>query len=82
MVEDQIWGAFFNENILAAHRFLRAMLHFFFSLLFRAPPTAYVGFQARGPIGAVAAGLHHSHSKARSELHLRPSPQLRATSDP
>ena len=37
---------------------------FFFSFcLFRAVPTAYGGSRARGLIGAVAAGLHHSHSK-------------------
>ena len=37
---------------------------------FRAVPTAYGGSQARGPIGAVAASLHHSHSNARSVLRL------------
>ena len=59
-------------------------LLFFFSVfcLFRDTPTAYGGSQARGPIGAVAAGLHHSHSKAGSETHLRPTPQLTATPDP
>ena len=31
-------------------------------LLFRATPVAYGGSQARGRIGATAAGLHHSHS--------------------
>ena len=36
-------------------------------LLFRATPEAYGGSQARGPIRATAAGLHHSHSNARSE---------------
>ena len=30
-------------------------------------------------IGATAAGLRQSHSNARSELHLRPTPQLTAT---
>ena len=42
---------------------------FFFFCLFvcffaisRAAPTAYGGFQARGPIGAVADGLCQSHS--------------------
>ena len=25
-------------------------------------------------MGAVAAGLHHSHSNTRSELHLQPTP--------
>ena len=33
---------------------------FFFFCLFGATPTAYGGSQARVPIRAVAAGLHHS----------------------
>ena len=37
---------------------------------------AYGGSQARGPIEAVAAGLHHGHSNAGSEPHLQPTPQL------
>ena len=45
---------------------------FFFLLLFRATPTAYVGSQARGQIGAVATSPLHSHSnsKASFKLHL------------
>ena len=39
--------------------------------LLRAAPTAYGGSQARGRIEAIAAGLHHSHSNARSEPRLR-----------
>ena len=56
----------------------------FFFFLFRASPAAYGGSQARGPIGAAATGLHHSHSNSntRSELHLRPTPQLMAMPDP
>ena len=38
--------------------------------------------QTRGPIGAVTAILHHSHSNARSEPSLQPIPQLTATPDP
>ena len=38
--------------------------------LFKASHTACEGSQARGLIGAVAAGLHQSHSNARSELCL------------
>ena len=49
---------------------------------FRSAPAAYGGSQTRGPVGAVAAGLHHSHSNARSKLRLRPIPQLTATHDP
>ena len=43
---------------------------------------AYGTSQARGQTGAVAASLHHSHSKLGSEMHLRPTPQLTATLDP
>ena len=39
--------------------------------LFRATPSAYGSSQVRGQIGAAAAGLHHSHSNAESEPHLR-----------
>ena len=55
---------------------------FIYFLLFRAAPVAYGGSQARGPIGAVATGLHHSHSNVGSEPRLRPTPQLTATPDP
>ena len=47
-----------------------------------AAPMAYGGSQARGPIGAVADGLQHSHSNAGSEACLRPIPQLTAPPDP
>ena len=58
---------------------LYSFLVFAFS---RAAPVAYGGAQARGPIGAVAASLRHSHSNRGSEPHLRPTPQLTATLDP
>ena len=48
----------------------------------RATPAAYGSSQARGRTGAVAAGLHQSHSNARSEQHLKPTPQLTAMPDP
>ena len=46
---------------------------FFFCCLFafsRAAPVACGGSQARGLIGAIAAGLHQSHSNAGSEQRL------------
>jgi len=43
---------------------------FFFLGPVRATPAAYGGSQARGQIRATASGLRHSHSNARSELHL------------
>ena len=46
--------------------------------LFRAVLMAYGSSQARDPIGAVAAGLHHKHSNTISEPHLPPTPQLTA----
>ena len=53
--------------------FLFLMKSNFFLVLFAiswAVPAAYGGSQARGRIGAIAAGLHHSHSSAGSELRL------------
>ena len=50
-------------------------------LLFMGTPTAYGSSQARGPIGATAVGLHHSHSNVGSEPHLRPTPQRTAMPD-
>ena len=55
---------------------------FFFFWLFRAVPVAYARLQARGPIRAAPAGLHHSHSNAGSELCPQPKPQLTVTPDP
>ena len=47
-----------------------------------ASPEAYGSSQARGQIGAAAAGLRHNHSNIRSELRLHPTPQLMAMPDP
>ena len=58
------------------------LILFFCLFFFRAAPAAYGGSQARGLLGAVAAGLHQSHSNAGSEPSLRPTPQLTATPDP
>ena len=68
-----------GDNLL----FLKLMFFFFFFfLLYRATLVAYGGSQAMGPIGAVAAGLCHSHSNLGSEPSLQPTPQLMATPDP
>ena len=58
----------------------RGFFFFFFFWLFRAEPVVYGSSQARGQIAATAASL--CHSNARSETHLRPTPQLMATLDP
>ena len=49
---------------------IQKSLLFIYFLLFRATPEANGSSQARGRIGAVAAGLYHSHSNAGSKLHL------------
>ena len=43
--------------------------HFFF-IIIMASPEVYGSSQSRGWIRTAAAGLHHSHSNARSELYL------------
>ena len=52
--------------------------------LFRATPAANEGSQARGRIGAIAAGLCHSHSHSNtgSKLHLQSTLQVMAMPDP
>ena len=68
---------------LFSSRLFLAFLSFFFHFfLFRAAPAANGSSWAKGWIGAAAASLHHSHSNARSELHLWPTLQLAATPDP
>ena len=83
------WGS--NQASIAHFMSVRIihvviLVYFFFFVFFffppRAAPAAYESSQARGQIGATAAGLHHSHSNARSELLLWPTPQLTATMDP
>ena len=49
-----------------------------FFLLFRIKLLAYGSSQTTVRIGAIAAGLCHSHSSTGSKLQLRPIPQLMA----
>ena len=67
-------------NPLSRHG--NSFFFFFFFLHFLADTVAYGDSQSRSPIGPMAAGLHHSHSNARFEPLLQPTPQLTATPDP
>ena len=59
------------------------LLFFFFVFCpLMAAPAAHGDSQARGLIGAIAAGLYYSQSNARLEPRLRPTPQFMATPDP
>ena len=60
----------------------REEILFYLLLFFRAAPTEYGGAQARGLIGAAAAGLWHSQSNSGPKPHLQLTPQLMATPDP
>ena len=78
-------GSNTSDSLLCPNITLSLYTFFFFFVFlpFLGPlSAAYGGFQARGPIGAVAAGLCHSHSNTGSELSLQPTPQLTATPDP
>ena len=77
------WGKEeFSMCYLCPLHLIRNGYYNFFLSFFRAAPMACGGSRARGLIGAVAAGLHQSHSHTRSEPRLRPIPQLTATPDP
>ena len=69
-----------REDLLYSSFWTAILLFFYFILHFRAASVANGGSQARGLIGATAAGLLHSHNYARSKL--QPTPQLTANPDP
>ena len=71
-----------REHLKWIYFYFYFVLFFCLFALSRAAPAAYGGSQARGQFGAVAAGLHHSHSNARSKPCLQPTPKLRAMLDP
>ena len=71
-----------SQGPKAVHILSIFFFFFFVISLFRAAPAAYGGSQVRGQIGAIAAGLHHSHNNVGSELRLQPTPQLTAMWDP
>ena len=56
--------------------------HFIYFFIFKATPATFGSSLGRGQIRATAAGLHHSHSNARSEPRLKLTPQLKATPHP
>ena len=69
-----------KENFILFYFIFIYLFLSFFAISWPAP-VGYGGSQARGPIGAVVAGLHQSHSNAGSEPRLRLIPQLTAKPD-
>ena len=79
---------FFNYYFLCfgfkpfEYEILRCGFLFFFFCLLGLHPRHVEVSQAKGLMGTVAAGLHQSHSNARSEPCLWTTPQLKAMPDP
>ena len=71
----------FYRNCLPDGR-LRDCGDYSFFFIFRATPAAHGRSQARGPIGAAAAGLRPSHSDMRVEPHLSPMLHLAEMPNP
>ena len=61
---------------------MERILFYLFIYFVTTTPTSYGSSGARGQIGATAAGLSHSHSKAGSKPHLRPRLQSEAMPNP
>ena len=77
---DRVLGRSQGSHLTISLSFLKFLLSFYF---FRAAPAPYGGSQARGPVGAAAVGLHHSHSSnAGSQPSLQSMSQLMAMPDP
>ena len=68
---DQVvfWSKYMKNRCKNLNGILLFVCFVFFAIS-RAAPAAYGGPQARGLIGAVPAGLHHSHSSVGSKLRL------------
>ena len=64
----------FVSALVLLHPILFLFLFFCLFAFSRATPAAYGGSQARGLIGAIAAGLRHSHSNVGSEPGLQLTP--------
>ena len=73
-------GLSYMAFIILRHPYMPTFWNFFF--LFRAITGACGSYQAKGRIRATASSLHHSHSNARYELPLQPTPQLTVILDP
>ena len=61
----------FIKHLLSTHKHLNPhgeVIFLFYFSLFRATPLAHGGSQAKGPIRAGAAGLHHGYSNAKSKV--------------
>ena len=57
-----------NPRLVWTHSSKALFYSSFSSIFFRATPEAYGSSQARGRIGAAAAGLHHSNCNTRSKV--------------
>ena len=80
-----LWHPLFTDmagNILFLSRLSVLSASYIYIYIYCPFRAAYGGSKARSLIGAVAAGLCHSHNNVGSEPSLRPTPQLRATPDP
>ena len=76
------WVACFSFLFFSFFFFWLLLFCFVLFCLFRAASMAYVSSKVRGQIGAIAAGLHHSHSNEGSYPHLGPTLQLTAMPGP
>ena len=80
-------GGPFLLGILLKFRFWRFLISLkcvsvFFGLFFFFFLGPYPWHMEVPRLGAVASGLHHSHSNIRSKLHLQYTPQPTAMPDP
>ena len=69
---------YIHQQVVASRASDTSILTFFFFVILG--PYPYGGSQARGPIGAEAASLHHSN--ARSKPRLPTTPQFTAMLHP
>jgi len=84
----RVWGCCVLTSPLPPSEAISSLLFkfcfylFLFFLPFQGCPCSIWRFPGWGRIGATATSLHHSHSNARSEAGMWPTPQLTAMWSP
>ena len=79
--ESKNYSRFYPPGTTFINMQMNIILFIYLFLVFRATPVTYGSSLARGQVGAIPAGLHHSHTNEGSKPHVRPTPQLTAMPD-
>ena len=87
LMSEKVLSMFSSRSFMVSCLMFKSLSHLeylfiYLFVYFRTMGVAYGSSQARGWIGAAAAGHSHSHRNTRSEPQLWPTSQVTTTPDP